>query len=82
MLLRYEDLMRDPVHYGNAVVEHFGAEPNAAFYKRLKEAHTGSIGKYKQRDPDEIRAAERIAGDELERYGYVCHHIKQTAQPV
>ena len=70
MLLRYEDLMRDPVAHGNAFAQHLGVKPTSAFYKRLKGAYTGSIGNYKRRDPAEIRAAEAIAGPELALYGY------------
>ncbi|HET6566630.1 MAG TPA: sulfotransferase [Rhodothermales bacterium] len=70
MLLRYEDLMREPAAYGAAVLEHLGLEPSAAFMRRVRHAHTQSIGKYKRRDPDEIRVAERVAGDELALYGY------------
>lgn len=70
MLLRYEDLMREPAKYGTAVLAHLGIKPTPAFLKRVRRAHTHSIGKYKRRDPNEIRAAERIAGDELALYGY------------
>ena len=70
LLLRYEDLMRDPIAYGDEVVRHLGIAPTSAFYKRLKGAHTGSIGNYKRRDPSEVRAAEEVAGPELALYGY------------
>ena len=71
MLLRYEDLMRDPVGQGDAVAAHLGLTPTKTFYKRLKGAHTGSIGSYQRRDAAEVEAAEAIAGPELKRYGYL-----------
>ena len=71
MRLRYEDLMQDPVEQGDAVAEHLGVTPTKTFYKRLKGAHTGSIGSYQRRDAAEIEAAEAIAGPELALYGYL-----------
>lgn len=70
MLLKYEDLMNDPLTLGARVLDHLDLESTPSFMKRIKQAHTGSIGKYKKRDPEEIEAAERIAGEELELYGY------------
>ena len=71
MLLRYEDLMRDPVGQGDAVAAHLGLTPTKTFYKRLKGAHTGSIGNYQRRDAAEVEAAEAIAEPELKLYGYL-----------
>ncbi len=70
LLLRYEDLMRDPLTSGRAVARHFGAASNSAFEKRLERAHTKSIGSYKRRPPAEIEAAEDLARAELELYSY------------
>jgi hypothetical protein len=70
LFLKYEDLVGAPDIYGRQVLEFLGGKPTKAFEKLLNEAHTSSVGKYKRRDPDEIRAAERVAGIELERYGY------------
>ena len=70
MLLRYEDLMRDPIAHGDAVARHLGVTPTSAFYKRLRGAHTGSVGSYKRRDPAEVQAAEAVAGPELALYEY------------
>ncbi len=70
MLLRYEDLMRNPREFGNAVLAHLGAESSSHFWKRMENAHASSIGNYKRRDPEEVAAAERVAGDELQLYGY------------
>lgn len=71
MLLKYEDLMHDPVKYGMAVLEHLNEEPTPAFKKMLDKAHAKSIGKHKKRDPKEIREAEELAHKELEFYGYL-----------
>ena len=71
LLLKYEDLMQDPQTYGKAVLEHLDETSNTTFLKILGNAHTRSIGKYKKRDASEIAEAERIAGDELDRYGYM-----------
>jgi hypothetical protein len=58
------------MEHGEAIVEFFGGEPTPALRKLLSQARTSSIGKHKHRDPAEIQAAERIAGDELAAYGY------------
>ena len=71
MLLKYEDLMRDPLTYGMAVLEHINEEPTPAYKKMLGKAHAKSIGKHKKRDPKEIQEAERVAREELEYYGYL-----------
>jgi hypothetical protein len=70
LTLRYEDLVRSPMEHGEAIVEFFGGEPTPALRKLLSQARTSSIGKHKRRDPAEIQAAERVAGDELAAYGY------------
>ncbi|MFK7847129.1 MAG: sulfotransferase [Rhodothermales bacterium] len=71
MMLKYEDLMRQPQEYGMAILNHLDEEPSPAYYKMLKKAHAKSIGKHKKRDKSEIAAAERIAGKELSDYGYL-----------
>jgi hypothetical protein len=71
LLLRYEDLMQDPPTHGGRVLEHFGLQPSAAFQRRLQRAHSNSIGNHLHRDPDEVAAAEQVAGDELALYGYL-----------
>lgn len=70
MLLGYEDLMRDPKKYGAAILEHLGEKPNKSYMKMLGEAHPRSIGNYKRVSADDIRDAERVAGEELALYGY------------
>lgn len=71
MFLSYEDLVTAPVTHGEAILNHFGEDATSSFRSQLAKARTSSIGKYKQRDPAEIREAERIAGDELRLYGYL-----------
>jgi hypothetical protein len=83
LLLRYEDLMREPLKYGRAVLDHLGAAPTSAFRRRVQQAHTRSIGKHRTRPEEEIRAAEQVAGAELELYGYDLeasrHEVPRTA---
>ena len=71
MMLKYEDLMHQPLEYGMAILDHLQAEPSPGYYKMLKKAHAKSIGKHKKRDKSEIEEAERIAGKELSAYGYL-----------
>ena len=70
MVLKYEDFVQDPVAHGRAVLAHFGGTPTRAFDRRLGKARTSSIGKHQRRNQSDIKAAERIAGEELEIYGY------------
>jgi len=71
MLLRYEDLMRDPLHYGEAVVNHLGLTMTPPYKKSLLQGHTRSIGIHKSRPQSEQEEAIRIAKNELQRYGYL-----------
>ncbi|MEZ4700859.1 MAG: sulfotransferase [Rhodothermales bacterium] len=71
MLLRYEDLMRDPQGYGRAILEHLGEPANKSYMKMLAQAHPRSIGNFKRVNAEDLRDAERVAGDELALYGYV-----------
>ena len=70
MLLRYEDFVQDPLTHGQAVLDHLGGTPSRTFEKRLSQARTSSIGKHTSRPSEEIRAAERVAAEELQLYGY------------
>jgi hypothetical protein len=70
MQVRYEDLVREPRKYGYAIVDFFGGKPTRTLDRLLDDAYTASIGKHKARKPAEIADAERIAGTELDRYGY------------
>jgi len=71
MLLRYEDLVNEPLKYGKSVVEFFGSEMNDRLQKKFKQASTKSIGVHKRRDAREIEVAEKVAKTELELYGYL-----------
>jgi hypothetical protein len=68
--LRYEAFMRDPLPLGERAAVHLGATPSATYRKRLREAHVTSIGSFRKRDPEEVAAAERVAGETLARLGY------------
>lgn len=70
LVLKYEEFMHDPVTQGHRVLQHFGAAPTAAFEKRIAQARTSSIGKYKKRAVQEIKEAERIARNDLQAFGY------------
>lgn len=70
-LLRYEDFVTDPVRHGEALLAHFGTDPTPSFRRQLAKARRTSIGKYEQRPAAERREAERVAGPELRRYGYL-----------
>lgn len=69
--LRYEDFVRQPEAYGQKVLDHLDLEPTKSFWRRLQRAHTSSIGKHTRRSAAELEEAERIAGAELELYGYL-----------
>jgi len=71
MLLRYEDLVQSPDEYGEKILDHLGLPTTRAFRRKLQTAHTGSIGKHERRGSSEIEEAERFAGPELARYGYL-----------
>ncbi|MDX1419448.1 MAG: sulfotransferase [Rubricoccaceae bacterium] len=70
LTVRYETFMPEPVTSGEVIAAHLGAEPTARYLGRLREAHVASIGSYRKRAPDEIAAAERVAGGTLARLGY------------
>ena len=78
LVISYEEFMRAPVSQGHRVLQHFGATPTKAFDKRIGAARTSSIGKYRARNPEEIAAAEQVAGDELQAYGYMLTHSSPT----
>ncbi|MEQ9621319.1 sulfotransferase [Coleofasciculus chthonoplastes] len=71
LLLKYEDLARDPIHYGEAVIAHFGCSLNHQLRQKFQQARTSSISIYKRRDRAEIAAAEQVAKSELALYGYL-----------
>lgn len=71
LLLKYEDLVNDPLNYGGSVVEHFGGEMNNKLRQQFQKASTRSSGIHQRRDSKEIEIAEKIAKTELETYGYL-----------
>lgn len=71
LLLKYEDLVTDPLTYGRLVVEHFNGGMNSRLEKKFKAARTSSIGIHKKRDAQEIKLAAKIAEIELKQYGYL-----------
>lgn len=79
LLVSYEEFMNAPTKIAPKILDHLGAEPTTAFWRRLEEAHTRSIGKYKRRSPEEIRHAEDIAGEALKAYGYELYTRDQES---
>jgi hypothetical protein len=71
MWLRYEDLVNCPIDWGFRIVNFLEENMNEELRKRFSQANSGSIGKYKWRDREEIEAAEKIAKAELKLYGYL-----------
>ena len=71
LLLKYEDLVNDPLKYGEVAVRHLGCTMNPQLRQQFKKARKSSIGIYRKRESTEIEAAERIAKEELELYGYL-----------
>ena len=69
-VVRYEELVREPLVTGTAVAEHIGGPLTRRMTKRLLTAHDRSIGIHRQRDAGQVRAAERVAGSELASLGY------------
>jgi len=83
LLVRYEDLVGDPVEQAKrlcALVEEEFCPAmlevrsnNSSFEPRGEGIFTKSVGRWRQGDgitPQEIYAAEKIAGREMHRYGY------------
>ena len=71
MLLKYEDLVSNPLQYGESVVSHFDGVMNNQLQTKFKQAKISSIGIHKRREQQEVEAAENIAQAELELYGYL-----------
>jgi hypothetical protein len=68
--VRYEDLVRDPLAHGEAIVRHLERQLTPRMRQRLRGAHPRSVGIHARRGEDELRAAERIAAAELTRLSY------------
>jgi len=75
--VRYEDLAKNPLGQGEAIVRHLGRELTPRMRKRLQTAHARSVGGYARREQSEILAAESVAGTELESLGYGLHRRSQ-----
>jgi hypothetical protein len=68
--VRYEDLIKDPLRQGEAIVEHLGVRLTPAMRDRLSGAHPRSIGIHARRERAVLVEAERLAGSELAALGY------------
>jgi hypothetical protein len=68
--VRYEDLMRDPLSQGEAIMGHLATRMTPRAHKLLQTAHARSIGIHERREEAQILDAERLAGTELEGLGY------------
>ncbi len=68
--VRYEDLIGDPLHQGQVIVEHLGGHLTSRMSRRLLSAHPRSVGIHGRRERAELAHAERLAGAELEALGY------------
>jgi hypothetical protein len=70
---------------GTTLLEHFEKRPTSTVQHQLEQAHDQSIGNYKERPLPEIREAERIAGKELDLYGYeqtTSHPVSPRREPI
>lgn len=74
LFIRYEDFVRNPAAVGEQLLDHLDAPSCRAFRRQLEQARITSIGKHHHRDDDDVRAAERIAGPQLEQLGYALRH--------
>jgi len=74
LFIRYEDFVRDPATVGDQLLDHLGASSCRAFQTELDKARTTSIGKHHHREEDEVRAAERVAGRQLQQLGYALQY--------
>ncbi len=68
--VRYEDLVRTPLPEGERITEHLGQHATGRTLARLQSVHPRSIGAHRRRAQEEIEAAERLAGAELQALGY------------
>jgi hypothetical protein len=69
--LRYEDLVRDPQHWGQKLVTFLGREFDSRVRRAVGKAFAGSVAIARRNQPTErIRDAEAIAGPLLRELGY------------
>jgi len=71
LTIRYEDLMRNPSDVGRTMLDHLAVEASPGFLRRIRRAHTDSIGNHRHRPRDEREAGTEIARDELALYDYL-----------
>jgi hypothetical protein len=69
--VRYEELVREPTRVGAQIASHVGVPLTTWMKSKLRAASPRSIGAHSAFDSSEIAAAERVAGDELARLGYL-----------
>ena len=69
--IRYEQLMQDPLREGERVAHHFRLRLSPEARRRLKSAHTGSIGNFKRWNEAEVAEAEVLHGEALRQLGYI-----------
>ena len=69
--LRYEDLVRDPVRWGTAMVNFLGREYDRRVHRAFTRAFAGSVAiARRNQSAERIRAADAIAGPLLWELGY------------
>lgn len=72
MWLGYEELMKEPLELLDRIADHLMVPVTGRMRKRVLGAHRGSIEVYKRsRTSGEVKEAERVAGEELAKYGYL-----------
>jgi hypothetical protein len=71
MILKYEDFVSAPVEHGERVIAFLQKRSNVLALRQLKKINGLNIGVHKQRARKELDEAERIAGAELRRFGYI-----------
>lgn len=79
--VRYEDLMRAPLDQGETIMRHLDRPLTDPMRKRLRAAHTRSVGIHTHREQAEVLTAERVAGAELAAYGYMSERSAVAAAP-
>lgn len=71
LLIKYEDLVRDPLKWGEMITHHLGGSMNKRLMKKFCEARESSVGVYQRFDAGEVSKAEEVAETELQLYGYL-----------
>ncbi|MBE9063154.1 sulfotransferase [cf. Phormidesmis sp. LEGE 11477] len=71
LTIKYEDLVRSPLEYGEQAVNHFRCEMTDQLRAKFKAARQSSVNIHKRRDPEELKLAEKVAQTELAQYGYL-----------